>query len=160
MSVPTAVSNPSADRRDPLPVFCFKVELSLVGGAGNAAAFFKSVSGIKSEIEVVDWRQGGENNTARRLVGTTKWSNIVLKRGFTGSSELPRWHNDWMSGKSRPRLAGTLIQLAAALKPKAKWTFKRGWPCKWDVGDFDAAKSELAIETLEIAHEGLEFVTA
>jgi len=55
------------------------------------------------------------------------------------------------------RTDGTIIQLDTALKVAAKWKFKRGWPCKWEISEFDASKSELAIETLEIAHEGLIF---
>ena len=52
---------------------------------------------------------------------------------------------------------GKIIQLDTALKPVAKWTFVRGWPCKWELSELDASKSELSIETLEIAHEGLKF---
>ena len=55
------------------------------------------------------------------------------------------------------RSPATIIQLNTALKPMATWTFYRGWPCKWEIGEFDASKSELAIETLEIAHNGIEF---
>ncbi len=50
-----------------------------------------------------------------------------------------------------------ITQLDTALKPKAQWTFSRGWPCKWEISEFDASKSELAIETLEIAHDGLTY---
>ena len=56
------------------------------------------------------------------------------------------------------RVDGTIIQLdTTGLKPMATWNFVRGWPCKWEISEFDASKSELAIETLEIAHEGLRF---
>jgi len=53
------------------------------------------------------------------------------------------------------RIDGTITQLDGSLKARATWTFTRGWPCKWEISEFDASKSELAIETLEIAHEGL-----
>src|SRR5690242_20362319 len=52
------------------------------------------------------------------------------------------------------RTGGSIIQLDTALKPAATWNFVRGWPVKWEIGEFDASKSELAIENLEIADGG------
>ena len=150
------MANNPGNRKDPLPVFCFKVELNLSGGSG-AEAFFKSVSGLKYETEVVDIKEGGVNDTTFRLVGSTKWSNIVLKQGFTGSSDLLKWREDWLKGNMSRIPTGKIIQLDTALNPKGTWTFVRGWPCKWEISEFDASKSELAIETLEIAHEGIKF---
>jgi phage tail-like protein len=146
----------SSQRKDPLPVFCFRVELSLKDGR-TADAFFKSVSGLRSETEVVPVRVGGRNHTTVQLPGATKWSNIVLKNGFTGSSALLDWRNEWVFGTKRNRIGGTIIQLNTKLDPVAKWSFTGGWPCKWEISEFDASKSELAIETLEIAHDGLKF---
>lgn len=151
-----------ADRRDPLPVFCFKVDFKLPSGK-VADAFFKSVSGLKYETEVVPVREGGQNQTTYQLIGATKWSNLVLKQGFTGSSSLLDWREEWLKafspggGASFRRVDGTITQLDTALKDVAKWSFRRGWPAKWEISEFDASKSELAIETLEIAHEGLQF---
>jgi phage tail-like protein len=142
-------------RNDPLPVFCFKVELITKSGEPGAA-FFKSVSGLKYETEVLPLREGGANNTTFQLVGSTKWSNIVLKQGFTASSDLLTWREEWLTGKM-VRHTGKIIQMNTALTATASWTFFDGWPCKWEIGEFDASKSELAIETLEIAHNGLSY---
>jgi phage tail-like protein len=141
-------------RKDPLPVFCFKVQLDNL--TDNAEGFFKSVSGLKFETEVVPVSAGGANDTTFQLPGATKWSNLVFKQGFTSSSALMIWRQQWLQG-TMSRTDGTIIQLDTALKVAAKWKFKRGWPCKWEMSEFDASKSELAIETLEIAHEGLIF---
>ena len=84
------------DRKDPLPVFCFYVELR-IPGHDTAKAFFKSVSGIRYETEVVPVREGGVNDTTFQLPGATKWSNLIFKQGFTGSSGLLDWREDWMS---------------------------------------------------------------
>ena len=151
------MANPSANRKDPLPVFCFKVELNL-GGGEPAAAFFKSVSGLRYETEIVPVREGGANDTTFQLVGATKWSNIVLKQGYTGSSELLKWREKWLNPDTMVRIpTGKIIQLNTKLEETATWTFFRGWPAKWEMAEFDASKSELAIETLEIAHEGIKF---
>lgn len=142
-------------RSDPLPVFCFQVTIDAV----KEVAFFKSVSGLKAEIETIPVREGGQNATMFQLVGGTKWSNIVLKRGFTkdsGASGMLNWCNSWI-GQPGSRSKGVITLLDTALKKQAEWTFHNGIPVKWDIGEFDASKSELAIETLEIAHEGITY---
>ena len=145
-----------AARNDPLPVFCFRVQLNILG-LSNADAFFKSVSGIRYETEVVPVVEGGTNTTTYQLVGATKWSNLVFKQGFTGSSTMLTWRQQWLQGTMNRISQGTITQLDTALNPIATWTFYRGWPAKWEIGEFDASKSEVAIETLEIAHEGITF---
>lgn len=151
-----ADDNKTATRRDPLPVFCFKVQLDFVVGSG-AELFFKSVSGIRFETEVVPVRAGGVNDTTFQLPGATKWSNIVLKQGFSGSSALLSWRQEWLQGKMTRIKTGKITQLNTALKDTASWTFYNAWPCKWEIAEFDASKSELAIETLELAHDGITF---
>lgn len=144
-------------RTQPLPVFCFHVTLNIPGG--NGVAFFKSVGGLKYETEVVPVREGGVNDTTWQLVGATKWANLVFKQGFTGDGNLLKWRESWLDReKAKTRIeSGTIVQLDGNLREKAKWTFYRGWPMKWELSELDATKSELAIETLEIAHEGLKW---
>ena len=146
--------NPTTTRKDPLPVFCFKVQFTNV--PDNLEGFFKSVTGLKFETEVVPVSAGGANDTTFQLPGATKWGNLVFKQGFMSSSALIAWRTSWLKGDMK-RSDGTIIQLNTALKPAAQWKFTHGWPCKWQIGEFDASKSELAVETLEIAHEGLSF---
>ena len=149
-------SNASANRKDPLPVFCFKVVLTGLKGAGEGEAFFKSVGGLRYETEVIPIREGGVNDTTFQIPGAMKWSNIVLKQGFTGSSALLDWRQQWMKG-SMTRVNGKIQQLNTKLTVMATWQFFAGWPVKWEIAEFDASKSELAIETLEIAHHGISF---
>lgn len=143
----------SSQRRDPFPVYCFRVDID---GIDGATAFFKSVSGLKYETDVVDFQEGGQNEFTHRLVGPTKWSNLILKRGFSQNDALISWREEWISG-SKKRRNGKIIQLNTKLETVCSWSFKEGWPCKWELSEFDASKSELAIETLEIAHHGLKF---
>jgi phage tail-like protein len=140
-------------RNDPLPVFCFKVTIANMG----AEAFFKSVSGLKYEMETIPVREGGMNSTTYQLIGGTKWSNIVLKRGFTKDSKLIAWRQSWLADKFGKRASGTITLLDTALNPQAQWEFFNSFPVKWEVSEFDGAKSELAIETLELAHEGISY---
>ena len=145
----------SAQRQDPLPGFCFLVSFTQL--KGTVDSYFKSVSGLRSETEVIPVRAGGANDTTFNLVGATKWSPLVLKQGFTNSSGLLAWREQWMSGKMT-RTGGSIIQLNTALQPSAQWDFVNGWPSKWEIGELAADKNELTIETMEIAHEGLKYV--
>ena len=161
-TTPSATPDKTASRRDPLPAYCFKVDFKL--GNGTASAFFRSVSGLRYESEVIDIRAGGVKDTTFHVVGATKWSNLVLKRGFTGTSELLDWRQRWLSpikqGEKRDRINGSIIQLDGSLKPMGTWQFMQAMPVKWEVSDFDASKSEVSIETLEIAHHGLIYTKA
>lgn len=135
-----------------LPVFCFQVAIDGISTA--EVSFFKSVSGLKYETEVVPYREGGNNETTYQLIGGQKWSNLVFKQGFTQGSALLNWRNSWI-GRGGTRQGGTITLLDTAFKVKQTWRWSRGFPVKWEISEFDASKSELAIETLEIAHEGL-----
>lgn len=144
-------------RNDPLPTYCFKVTLSISGGS-DIAAFFKSCGGLKMETEVVDYRAGGVNHSTYKLVGATKWPNIVLKKGFTGDTKLMDWRKTWLNpnATSRQRATVTIEALDTELRSKQTWVFVDAWPCKWELSEFDAGKNEISIETLELAHHGLQ----
>lgn len=141
--------SPTGTRKDPLTTFLFGLKIESAGVA-EATAFFKSVSGLKAETEVVDYQEGGVNEFTRKLQGVTKWPNIVLKNGFTGDLTLYDWKI------SRKRADGTIFILGPNLKKVAEWKFSKGWAVKWEGPELDASKNELAIETIEIAHEGWE----
>ena len=144
-------------RNDPLPAFCFKVTIT-INGHTQGEAFFKSVSGLKMESEVTEYKAGGTNHSTYKLFGGTKWGNIVLKRGFTASESLLSWRKAWLSPSGeRSRATIKIEQLDTQLKSKYTWEFVDGWPAKWELSEFDASKNEVAIETLEIAHHGMRF---
>jgi phage tail-like protein len=143
----------STTRRDPFPAFCFRVKLTSVGGTVDS--FFKSVSGLRSETEVIPVRAGGVNDTTFNLPGAVKWPPLVFKQGFTTDTTLMKWRQDWMKGTTFTRTDGSIFQLNTHLDVVGQWDFVQGWPSKWEIGEFDAAKNELQIETLEIVHDGL-----
>ena len=141
----------SGSRRDPLTTFLFGLKITDIGlDYNDGTAFFKSVSGLKIETEAVDFQEGGVTMFTRKIIGPTKWGNIILKQGFTGDDKLWKW-------KMNPkRVNGTIVQLGAELKVKCKWEFTNGLCASWTGPEYDASKNELAIESIEIAHEGLE----
>ena len=154
--------SPTVTRRDPYPAFCFKIVFTDLQEID--ASFFKSVSGLRSETEVIPVRAGGVNGVNSQaplnLVGGIKWSPIVLKQGFSSSTKLLEWRESWVAGPGAGRLIrtdGSIIQLNTQLQAVKVWDFKQAWPSKWELGEFDASKNELQIETLELVHEGLSF---
>ena len=151
----------STERMDPLAGFCFKVtftDVKDIVGSAVVETYFKSVSGLRVENEMVPVRAGGANDTVFTLPGGVKWAPLVFKQGFTKSSALLKWREMWTQEKVKKRSGGTIVQLDSTLTvAQAEWTFVRGWPSKWELTEFDASKSELSIETLEICHEGLKY---
>lgn len=135
---------------DPYGTFNFLVEID-----GIARAAFQQVSGFDSTTDVIDHREGGDNLSTRKLPGMTKYSNIVLKWGMTEDRELHDWHRRVVEGDIE-RKNGSIVLLNRKREEVARWNFVRAWPTKWDGPDLNAETADAAIETLELAHEGVE----
>ena len=136
-------------RVDPYSNFRFLVEIG-----GTSYGIFRECSGFSSEIAITENPQGGAPVTGK-LPGRVKYANIVLKWGMTDSRELYDWHRAAIQGHVERR-SGSIVLLDSTGQEKVRWNFSQGWPSKWDGPDFNAASDDIAIETLEIAHEGLE----
>ena len=143
---------PPASRRDPLGSFNFVVEID-----GIATAAFAECSGLGSETHVIEYRTGDSFTTAK-LPGLTKFSNITLKRGITRDDALWKWRRAVADGKA-DRRNGAIVLLDEARSPVLRATFRNGWPCRWEGPALNARGSDVAIEAIEIAHEGLELET-
>lgn len=139
----------TGNRNDPYSSFNFIVEIDgvIVGG-------FAECGGLTTETDIVEYRNGNEDITVRKLPGKAKYTQITLKRGYTDSHELWEWRKLVITGKTQ-RKSGTIQLLDEARKPALKWNFREGWPSKWEGPALNAKNNEVAIETLEIAHEGL-----
>ena len=88
-----------------------------------------------------------------------KYNNIVLKRGWTKDQSLWTWRQKVIEGKTS-RTSGSIILLDEARQPALRWKFREGWPSKWEGPALNGKTSEVAIESLEIAHEGLVLESA
>ena len=139
----------TGQRVDPYGNFNFLVEID-----GITRAAFHEVSGFDSTIDVVEHREGGENTTVRKLPGMTKHSNIVLKWGLADDADLYNWYRDAVNGKVQRR-NGSIVLLDRQGQERMRWNFVNAWPSKWDGPDFNAEGNDIAIETLELAHEGV-----
>jgi phage tail-like protein len=135
---------------EPYGDFNFLVEID-----GITRAAFQQCSGFDSTIDITEYREGGENTTLRKLPGLTRYSNIVLKWGLTDDRQLYDWHREAIKGNV-VRKNGSIVLLDRRGDEKMRWNFVRAWPSKWDGPDFNAEGKEVAIETMELAHEGVE----
>jgi phage tail-like protein len=139
----------TGSRNDPYAAFNFLVEIDGVTVAG-----FSEVGGLTTESDIVEYRTGAEDFTVRKLTGLKKFPNITLKRGFTDSKELWDWRKKVLDGKTE-RQSGSVVLLNEARQPSLRWNFREGWPSKWEGPALNAKNNEVAIESMEIAHEGL-----
>ena len=139
-------------RRDPFKNFSFLVEID-----GVAAAAFTSVSGLAAEAEVIEYRELGGPQSIK-LPGRIRYPNVTLRRGLTTSRDLWNWWQTVRDGTIQRRTV-LIALLDDSGQPVLRWTLREAWPAKWELSELDASKTEVAIETLELAHEGLELVT-
>jgi phage tail-like protein len=143
----------SAARNDPFAAFNFIVEIE-----GIAKVGFSEVYGLAVEIEAVEYREGGDPSPpVRKLPGRAKYSNITLKRGSTPDLTLWKWIKSVVDGQAmRASVAITLLNNQR--QPVARWNVREAWPCKYEGPSLNAKGNEVAIESLELCHEGLERV--
>ena len=143
----------TGSRNDPFGNFNFLVVIDGVTVAG-----FSECSGLTTETNIVEYRTGDEDITVRKLPGLKKFNNIALKRGYTNSHDLWDWRKKVLDGKTE-RQSGSIVLLNEARQPALRWNFREGWPSKLEGPALNGKTSEVAIETLEIAHEGLELAS-
>ena len=126
---------------------------------------FTEVSGLKVEIDVEEFEEGGESGFVHKLPGRLKWPNLVLKRGVTNDDNLLHWLQksvgDGMvkrKGKAE-RTTAALTLVGANAKRLRTWTFEDALPVSWTGPSFAATSDDMAEEELEIAHHGFRSKT-
>ena len=136
----------------------FNFLLEIEGITGDAAVVvggFKSVSGMDSETEIIEFKQGNDIRV-RKKPGRTTYSNIVLERGYTATDDLWQWRKNIEDGKIDRRAGSVIILDQDGQSEVARYNFFEGWPCKWNVPEMDSDSSAMAIEKIEIAVEKVE----
>ncbi|KUO71254.1 MAG: phage tail protein [Desulfosporosinus sp. BRH_c37] len=142
--------------RYPFRNFRFKVEFDGVESAG-----FSEVSGEDVSVDVVEYREGNEiRTTPRKLSGLTKYGNITLKWGVIGTMEMMEWLHTVASdntagptGIARKNLVIKMLDDTGADGPS--WEIINAWPMHYTGPTFNGLGSEIAIDTLELTHEGM-----
>jgi phage tail-like protein len=134
----------------PLVKFHFQVEW------GGTKIGFTEVSGLDVETEVVEYREGNSPEYSKiKMPGMQKFSNLTLKRGsFKADNEYFAWWNT-VKLNTIERRDITISLLNENHEPVITWKVKNAWPCKIQSTDLKADGNEVAIESMEIVHEGL-----
>lgn len=115
---------------------------------------FSECTGLEMSLDIEEYAEGGRNGTVLRFPTRVKWTNIVLKHGIGAGNGLWDWHYDFVQGKGK-RKDGVITLLNDLHVPTHIWHFKRGLPVKYSGPTLNATQSAVAIEAIEIAHEGL-----
>lgn len=139
-------------KNNPYGDFSFQVALHGDDQAAPGEASFADVSGPEGSL--VEYRNGSEDIRGRKLPGLKKFTNLTLRRGIVSDLAFWNWILQGMSGNVR-RHDGTIVLREPNGDEVMRWTFKRAWPTKWRGPGLTAKDGEIAIESLEIQHEGL-----
>jgi phage tail-like protein len=146
---------PAKFREDPYGGYNFEIVINGISDDGTAVkGSFAEASGLEVDIQPIEYRNGAEDITMRKIPGLKKFPNIVLKRGILGDVALWNWIQQAMDGKV-VRTEGSVVLLDENKQEVMRWNFKRGWPCKWTGPGLNAKNNEIGMESLEICHEGL-----
>ena len=145
---------PTGERRDPYRAFNFQLEIE-----GIPLGAFSECSGLTAEGDAVDYRDGTDMQpNVRKLVGLRKFSNITLKRGYTQDKSLWQWYTNIHNGLPDRRNV-TIILMNEEHVPVLRWHAENAWLNKIEAPSFKASGNEVAIESVELVHEGLTIET-
>lgn len=134
----------------PLPKFHFRVEW------GGAKIGFSEISGLSVETDVVEYRDGSSPEYHKiKMPGMQKFGNITMKRGiFEGDNDYFKWWNT-VALNTIERRDVTISLLNENHEPVVVWKVKNAWPSKVQSTDLKSDDNGVAIETIELVHEGL-----
>jgi len=140
-----------------LPILNYRY---LVEISGLIVAGFSEVSGLEQEIETEEFQEGG-SDFIHHFPKAIKHSNLVLKRGLSTSDELRKWYQEVLKaikyGSAIPKSSIVYITILGPNgEASTRFSIKEAYPIKWSGPHLNASGSEVAIETLELVHEGLE----
>jgi len=140
----------TGERTDPYLGFRFHVELD-----GLIVAGFSEVSGLSVELETETYEEGGVNSFTHVLPTRLSYPNITLERGLTDSTELFMWMNEAKRG-APTRKNGRVLLRDSTGKEVRGWHFRDGYPVSWEGPELGADGGTVAVERIEIAHNGLD----
>jgi phage tail-like protein len=144
----------TAERRDPYRAFNFQLQID-----GVPLGAFSEASGLTAEGDAVDYREGTDKQSnVRKLVGLRKYANLTLKRGYTQDKSLWQWYGNIVNG-SPDRRNVTIVLMNEAHQPVLRWHAENAWVNKIEGPSFKAAGNEIAMESVELVHEGLTIET-
>ena len=141
---------PTGTRIDPFRTFNFRVEID-----GLTVGSFRECSGLTADGTAVEYREGTDvGNTVRKLTGLNTYGNVTLRRGYTPNRELWDWYTNIVNGVT-DRRNGTIVLMDERHPDVMRWDLENMWIKKIEAPSFNATANEVAMETVELVHEGL-----
>jgi phage tail-like protein len=128
--------------------------IALASVLSDAIGGFSECTGLEMTMQPEEYKEGGNNGATLKFASRVSWSNIVLKRGIASDTSLWDWHYSFVTGTGT-RKDGFIALLNDMHLPNNIWIFQRGLPVKYTAASMNASQSAVAIETIEIGHEGL-----
>jgi phage tail-like protein len=157
---------PAGLRVDPFRAYNFLVKLvdsssnlAMTSGVSLSGAMggFSECSGLEPTLEIEPYQEGGNYGAVLQFPSRVTWAHIRLKRGVALSDDLWLWIYSFVEGQGQ-RKDGLIILQDDDQQPVKVWQFKRGLPAKWSGPSLNAGQNAVALEELEIAHEGLKLM--
>jgi phage tail-like protein len=143
-------------RDDPYPAYNFELVVTGISDDGRAVkGSFAEVSGLQVELPPIEYRNGSEDTTVRKIAGLKKFGPVTLRRGLIGDLTMWNWILAGMNG-SVQRTEAAIVLLDENRVEVMRWNLTRVWPSKWTGPGLNAKNNEIAMETLELSHEGLD----
>jgi phage tail-like protein len=140
------------ERSDPYLGFHFRLEIE-----GLVVAGFSEVSGLQVEVETEDYQEGGNNDFVHKLRKGTRYPNLILKRGVVDADALWKWHQKIAKHTSKTdRKTVRVTLLDSEGKDKLSWRCLKAYPIKWTGPDLKGDGTNVALESLELVHSGIE----
>lgn len=137
-------------RTDPFRSFNFRIEID-----GIPVAAFSEVSGLTADGDAVDYREGTDPvNSVRKLVGLRKYTPLQMKRGYVSDDTFWRWYQRIANGEP-DRRSGSVVLMNEQHKDVLRWNFENAWINKLEGPGMKAVGNDIAVESLELCHEGL-----
>ena len=145
---------PTDQRIDPYRGFNFVVEID-----GIPRGAFSEVSGLTAEGDSVDYREGTDvQSSVRKLIGMRKYTNVMLKRGYTADKSLWQWYANISNGVADRRNV-TIVLMNEQRQQVLRWNAENAWINKIEGPAFKASSNDVAMESVELVHEGLTLET-
>jgi len=135
------------------------VNIGILAITDTAVGGFSECSGLDISLDIEQYKEGGRNSEVLKFPTRVQWSNITLKRGIGSSTALWDWHYGFVQGTGTRR-DGIIILQDDTQTPHNIWYFHRGLPMKYTGPSLNATQNSVAIEAMEISHEGLYQVPA
>ena len=137
---------------DPFGGHYFMLEID-----SQEVAHILQVGGLKTQAQVFELEEGGNNGFVHKRVGQSRWENITIRFATSSSRFLQQWRDTFLNDPLNEGnwKSGSIVMFNNHGDPVRRFHFVRAWPVSWEGPALDSSTSALSVESLELAHEGI-----